>query len=79
MLAETGVLCELGEGLVLRSTDEARHDDGRFATYVRHFVGDIPFVALPRDRDALAAHLGIQSFVVELTRRGDDRRPGCHR
>jgi hypothetical protein len=72
VLADTGVLCELGEGLVYRSTDEARHDDGRFATYVRRFVGDTPFITLPRDRELLAARLGIRPFVVELNRRGQD-------
>ena len=71
VLAETGVMCELGEGLVYRSPGEARHDDGRFATYVRHFVGEIPFVALPRDRDVVATRLGIEPLVVDLRRRGD--------
>lgn len=72
VLDATGVLCDLGDGLVYRAVDEARHDDGRFSTYVRHFVGVVPFVALPRDQEVRAARLGIQPFAVHLTRRGDD-------
>jgi hypothetical protein len=73
LLAETGILCELGEGLVYRRPADARHDDGRFATYVRHFVGEVPLVTLPRDREVTAAALGIHPFVVQLTRRSADQ------
>lgn len=72
VLAATGVLCDLGDGLVYRAVHDARHDDGRFSTYVRHFVGVVPFVALPRDQEVRATRLGIEPFVVHLTRRGDD-------
>lgn len=69
-LAITGLLCELGDGLVYRPPSEARHDDGRFSTYVRHFVGMVPFVVLARDHEVRAARLGIPPFVVRLDRRG---------
>ncbi|MDP9484284.1 MAG: DUF3883 domain-containing protein [Actinomycetota bacterium] len=70
MLDRTGLLCELGEGLVYRQRSEARHDDGRFATYVRRFVGSVPFAVLPRDRETAASRLGIAPFRLQLTRRG---------
>ena len=72
VLAEAGLLCELGDGLVYRAPGEARHDDGRFSAYARHFVGAVPFVVLPRDHEVRAARLGVQPFVVRLARRGDD-------
>ncbi len=72
VLDRTGVLCELGEGLVYRHPNEARHDDGRFATYVRHFVGSIPFAVFPRDRETVASRLGVAPFRLHLTRRGAD-------
>lgn len=55
-----------------RQPGEARHDDGRFSAYVRHFVGSIPFVVLPRDRESVASRLGIARFELQLTRRGED-------
>ena len=69
VLGRTGVLCEVGEGLEYRSPGEARHDDGSFATYVRHFVGRIPFAVLPRDRTSVASHLKIERFELALQRR----------
>jgi hypothetical protein len=72
VLERTGVLCELGEGLVYRPPGEARHDDGRFSTYVRHFGGSIPFAALPRDKEAVASQLGVEPFRLRLIRQGDD-------
>jgi hypothetical protein len=66
------VLCELGDGLVYRPSSEARHDDGRFSTYVRHFVGIVPFIVLPRDQEVRAARIGVPPFLVRLARRGDD-------
>ena len=72
VIEETGVLCEVGEKLEYRGTVEARHDDGSFATYVRHFVGRIPFTVIPRDRASVASHLGIPRFELTLERRGED-------
>ncbi len=72
MLAKVGVLCELGDQLVFRQPSEARHDDGRFSTYVRHFAGKVPFIVLPRDQDARASRLGIDPLQVSVTREGDD-------
>ncbi len=66
---DVGVLCELGEDLVYRKPGEARHDDGRFATYTRHFVGDVPFAAVARDRGPTAKRLGIPEFRLRLSRR----------
>ncbi len=67
-----GVLCELGEQLVYRPRTEARHDDGRFSAYARHFALSIPFVMLPRDWEAAARRLGVAPFRLELTRLGED-------
>ena len=72
VLPPVGVLCELGEELVYRPALEARHDDGQFSTYARHFADDVPLIALARDRSRVAKHLGVQTFEVELTREGAD-------
>lgn len=72
ILARTGMLCDLGDRLAYRPVAEARHDDGRFAAYVRHFVGDVPLVVLPRDRASTADRLGVAPLVVELERRSSD-------
>ena len=71
-IAEIGVLCELGDRLAYRAPAEARHDDGRFATYVRYFAAGIPFIVLPRPQVATARSLGVQPFAVDLTRDGED-------
>ena len=70
----TEVLCELGDQLTYRPVSTARHDDGRFSSYVRYFVGAVPFVVLPRDPEgaSTASRLGIEPFRVSLSRRGDD-------
>lgn len=70
LLGDVGVLCEFGDGLVYRPPEEARHDDGRFSSYVRHFVGKVPLVVLPRDQDARAARIGVNPLLVHVTRRG---------
>lgn len=72
VLERTGVLCDLGDNIVYRSPDVARHDDGRFSAYVRYFVGSIPFAALARNRGQVADRLGITPFELQLTRRGAD-------
>jgi hypothetical protein len=69
VLADVGVLCELGDGIDYRPPPEVRHDDGTFAAYRRHFAGRIAFSVLPRDRASVAKALGIPPFVVSLTRR----------
>lgn len=66
------VLCERGNELVYVSVADALHDDGRYSSYVRHFVGKIPFVVLPRDQAPRAARLGVAPLIVDLTRRGTD-------
>ena len=72
VLAKVGVLCDLGDGLgYVDAPGAARHDDGRFASYRRYFTRQVPFAALPRDRDRVAAYLGIPPFTVAL-----ERRPG---
>ncbi|CAN5899268.1 hypothetical protein BH23ACT11_BH23ACT11_14520 [soil metagenome] len=72
VLARTGVLCTMGERLEYHHPAEAMHDDGRFSTYARHFVGYILMVVLPRDREVVANRLGIKPLELKLTRRGDD-------
>ena len=71
ILDRVGLLCELGESLVYTSRSEARHDDGRFSSYVRFFVGRVPMVVLPRDREATASRLRIEPLRITLTRRGE--------
>ena len=72
LLARVGLLCELGDRLVYRSPDEARHDDGKHAGYVRHFAGKVPLVVLPRERERTANAIGVDPLIVNLTRLGDD-------
>lgn len=72
VLERTGVLCVVGDRLVYCHPREARHENGRFATYVRYFVDSIPFAVLPRDRESVASRLGIARFELQLTRRGED-------
>lgn len=72
VLGRTGVLCEVGQKLEYRVPDEAWHDDGSYATYVRHFEGRVPFAVLQRDKTVAADHLGIPRFRLELNRRGED-------
>ena len=69
-----GVLCEVGERLEYHAPGEARHDDGRFAAYVRYFKipGSIPFAVLARDRSPVADRLGVAKFQLELTRREEE-------
>ena len=72
VLERVGVLCEVGERLEYRTPGEARHDDGSFAPYVRHFVGRVPFAVLQRDRTSVATRLRIDPFKLVLKRRGGD-------
>jgi len=69
VVQRTAVLCELSGNLAYRTPSEARHDDGSFSTYVRHFVGKIPLVVLPRDRGSVASHLRVARFRLTLKRR----------
>lgn len=66
------VLCELGDDLAYVPVAESLHDDGRYSSYVRHFVGRVPFFVLPRDQQTRAARLGVPPFIVDLARRGAD-------
>jgi hypothetical protein len=73
VLARTGLLCDIGESLdYVDDPGTARHDDGDFASYRRYFAGRIPFVALPRDRAAVAKRLGISPFTVVEQRRPNE-------
>ena len=72
ILDGTEVLCELGDKLAYRPVAEARHDNGRHSTYVRHFIGEVPFVVVPRDGEVVAARLKVPPFRVHLSRRGGD-------
>lgn len=69
ILERVGVLCDLGGELVHHAPAEARHDDGTHVTHRRYFEGLVPFVALARDKEAVAKRLGISRFDVELRRR----------
>jgi hypothetical protein len=66
------VLCELGSDLVYRRRSQCRHDDGRFVGYTSRFGGRVAFVALARDKQAVAKALGVDPFVLSITRRGSE-------
>lgn len=66
------VLCELGSDLVYRRRSQCRHDDGRFVGYTSRFGGRMAFVALARDKQAVAKALGVDPFVLSITRRGSE-------
>lgn len=65
------VLCDYGSRLEYRSTDQCRHDDGRFVAYKNRFVGRVPFVVVARDKAAVARRLGVPAFDLAVTRRTD--------
>lgn len=69
LLERVGVLCEFGETLVYRPPTSARHDDGTFAAYRRHFAGRIAFAAVRPEQTPIAKSLGIPPFQVLLERR----------
>lgn len=68
VLAEIGVLADNGAQLVWVKPTDARHDDGSFASYRRHFLGQIPFLVVPRRETGLANALGVPRFSVTLSR-----------
>jgi hypothetical protein len=73
LLVRVGVLCDLGDGPgYVSPPSNARHDDGRFASYRRYFAGEVPFASLPRDRSQVATSLRIPPFAVSLKRRQGD-------
>lgn len=70
MVERVGLLCDIGDRLdYVSPPSDARHDDGRFASYRRYFAGRVPFAALARERAQTAGRLGIPSFDVSLSRR----------
>ena len=68
IVAEIGVLAEVGSRLEWVKATEARHDDGRFVGYRRHFSGQLPILAVPRRSTWIADTLGVSRFEVSLTR-----------
>jgi len=69
-ISGVGVLCDLGDSLgYVTPPENARHDDGEFASYRRYFAGRIPFLVLPRDRRTVAGRLGVPKFAVVEERR----------
>lgn len=71
VLNETGVLCSMGNALMFQSSTKARHDDGAYSSYVRHFVDHVPLAVIPRDRVRTATALGIRKLRINLRRDGD--------
>jgi hypothetical protein len=64
------VLCDAGGGVLeYTSPTDARHDDGRFASFRRYFTGSIPFCVIARDREAVPRRLGIKPFDITFVRR----------
>ncbi len=63
------VLCDVGDALEYCPPTSAFHDDGAFASYRGYFSGRIPFAVLAKEKRAVAAHLGVERFEVELKRR----------
>ncbi len=72
VLGRTSVLCEQGQLLVYANPADARHDDGRFAAYRRHFSAALPFAVVSRDRSSAASALGIPRFDVAIERLSAD-------
>ena len=68
-LGDSGVLSESDRHLKYVMPSEARHDSGRFGSYKRHFIGRVPFSVLAKEKDAVAARLGIPRFSVEIIRK----------
>lgn len=71
IVERTLVLCEVGENLEYRMPGDARHDDGRFASYTRRFDGKVPFIVLRKDRGMVADALGVARFGLKLARKGN--------
>ena len=69
------VLAEDGTALVHAPPGDCRFDDGRHAGHRRHFVGRLPFAALGRDQNDVAARFAIPLFRLDIARRpgGDVR------
>ncbi len=66
-IAEIGLLAERGSKLCYVKPKEARHDNGKFAYYRQHFIGQVPFVTLNREQDTIAKRLGVAPFTVKLS------------
>ena len=66
-IAEIGLLAEIGSKLCYVKPKEARHDNGKFAYYKQHFIGQVPFVTLNREQDTIAKRLGVAPFNVKLS------------
>lgn len=72
LLDDVHLLCDVGGAYGYFALAECRHDDGRFATYRRLFLGSVPFVVIAREKAPIAQRLGIAPFVVSVARRGTD-------
>lgn len=62
------VLAEQGNDLVHVEPADARHDNGQHAGYRRHFLGQVPFVALAREQEPVAARLRVPRFELDVMR-----------
>lgn len=69
-IAKVGVLCTQGDKLIWEKPETCWFDDGKFAAYKHHFIGDIPFCILSRsDEDiAVASFLVISPFKLKIER-----------
>jgi len=65
---DVGVLVEHGTSLTFVTPKDARHDDGTFSAYKRHFVGDIPWLTVGADLNTTANALGVPSFQLDIRR-----------
>jgi hypothetical protein len=72
LLAQVGILCEVGDQLRYQSPSQCRHDDGKYATFKRHFATRVAFAVIGRDRKQVATRLGVPTFEVALKRRGNE-------
>lgn len=72
VLEQTGVLCTIGDSLVFSTVSDARHDDGAYSSYIRHFIDRVSLAVVARDRTRTAERLGIEKLAIALRREGED-------
>lgn len=68
IIAEIGVLAELGSTLGFHDPVTVRHDGGEWSALKRHFQGVVPFVTLSQEQGPVADALGVPRLSMTVTR-----------
>ena len=71
-VAEVGVLVTEGVQLRFVLPAQARHDNGEYTAYKKHFIGRVPFLAVKADQGRIATTLGVPRFELKIERAGSD-------